>query len=212
MELRDNTPTRNILVEVDVQNDFVNGSLAVPGGEEVVNPLNHLARAVRRTMGQVALTRDWHPDQTPHFDTWPVHCVADTDGAAFHPTLEIEEGDIVLSKGMGQTDGYSGMEGIAEDGTTLESLIDPAGRWENVRVFIGGLATDYCDKATAIGAAERFKDYANVQIFALSDAMRAVDIQPGDGDAAVAEMAAAGVKIITVEDALNLIDTDRLER
>ena len=101
--------TRHLLVAVDVQNDFIDGSLAVKGGIDVVAPLNTLAHAVRRDLGRVAFTRDWHPAATPHFDTWPVHCVADTDGAAFHPDLQLKEGDVVLNKGMGQTDGYSGI-------------------------------------------------------------------------------------------------------
>lgn len=212
MELRDHIPTRNILVAVDVQNDFISGSLAVKDGEQVVEPINQVARAVRQNMGRVAFTRDWHPSKTPHFDKWPVHCVAKTEGAAFHPDLEVLDGDVIISKGMGQTDGYSGTEGVSGKGETLESMIDPGYNWENVRVYIGGLATDYCVKATAIGIACRFGNRTNVEIYTMSDAIKAVNINPTDEAKALAEMQSVGVQIITVEDALAQIDHSRLER
>ena len=204
--------TRHLLVAVDVQNDFIDGSLAVKGGIDVVAPLNTLAYAVRRDLGRVAFTRDWHPAATPHFDTWPVHCVADTDGAAFHPDLQVKEGDVVLNKGMGQTDGYSGIEGVADDGTTLETMIEPVHRDEKVRIFVGGLATDYCVKATAVDLARRYKGLDNVSICLVTDAIRAVNLQPNDGTEAVEAMADAGVHIIILQDALTLIDVTRLER
>ena len=204
--------TRHLLVAVDVQNDFIDGSLAVANGIDVVAPLNTLAHAVRRDLGRVAFTRDWHPAATPHFDTWPVHCVADTDGAAFHPDLQVKEGDVVLNKGMGQTDGYSGIEGVADDGTTLETMIEPVHRDEKVRIFVGGLATDYCVKATAVDLARRYKGLDNVSICLVTDAIRAVNLQPNDGTEAVEAMADAGVHIINLTDALALVDTNRLER
>lgn len=211
MKTHETSSTRNVLVAVDVQNDFVNGSLAVAGGEQVIDPINQLAEATRASVGRVAFTRDWHPATTPHFDAWPVHCVAGTDGAEFHPELNIEPADVILSKGMGQTDGYSGMEGVSDDGQTIDTFVAPQEN-EKVRVFIGGLATDYCVKATAIGAADRFAAFPNVEIHAISDAMRAVNIQPNDGIDAIAEMAAAGVHITSLADALELIDANRLER
>ena len=204
--------TRHLLVAVDVQNDFIDGSLAVKSGIDVVEPLNTLAHAVRRDLGRVAFTRDWHPAATPHFDTWPVHCVADTDGAAFHPDLQLKEGDVVLNKGMGQTDGYSGIEGVADDGTTLETMIEPVHRDEKVRIFVGGLATDYCVKATSVDLARRYKGLDNVSICLVTDAIRAVNLQPNDGTEAVEAMADAGVHIINLTDALALVDTNRLER
>ncbi|HMQ97049.1 MAG TPA: isochorismatase family protein [Candidatus Nanoperiomorbaceae bacterium] len=204
--------TRHLLIAVDVQNDFVDGSLAVKDGIDVVAPLNTLAHAVRRDLGRVAFTRDWHPDTTPHFDQWPVHCVAETDGAAFQPNLQVKEGDVILNKGTGQTDGYSGAEGVSDDGTTLETLIEPVHRDERVRVFVGGLATDYCVKATAIDLARRYTGLENVSICVITDAMRAVNIQPNDGQEAVEAMADAGVHIINLDDALKMIDETRLER
>lgn len=202
--------TRNVLIAVDIQNDFITGSLAVKDGEQVVEPINQVARAVRQNLGQVAFTRDWHPAATPHFDIWPVHCVAETEGAAFHPDLKIETSDIVLDKGTGQTDGYSGVEGVAPDGTTLEKLITPQN--EKVAVFIGGLATDYCVKATAIDIAKAFEADARVNVYALYDAMQAVNIDPVDGPKALKTMKNANVKMITVKQALAMIDQTRLER
>ncbi len=137
---------------------------------------------------------------------------AETNGAAFQPDLQIKEGDIILNKGTGQTDGYSGVEGVSDDGTTLETLIEPVHRDERVRVFVGGLATDYCVKATAIDLARRYTGLENVSICVITDAMRAVNIQPNDGQEAVEAMADAGVHIINLNDALKMIDETRLER
>ncbi|MEO8691352.1 MAG: isochorismatase family protein [Candidatus Saccharimonas sp.] len=205
--------TRNILIAVDVQKDFIDGSLAVEGGREVVQPINRVAEQVRKSLGQVAFTRDWHPTRTPHFDSWPVHCVAGTEGADFDSTLEVVIGDVVLDKGTGQTDGYSGAEAIGPNGGSLEDLIDPANRQERVRVFIGGLATDYCVKATAIDLAAQFNEDKHVELFALREAMRAVNANgPNDEIEALFAMRDAGVKIITIEDALTMIDENRLER
>ncbi len=204
--------TRHLLVAVDVQNDFIDGTLAVKDGIDIVAPINTLAHAVRRDLGRVAFTRDWHPAITPHFEQWPVHCVAGTDGAALHPDLQVQTGDVILNKGMGQTDGYSGTEAVADDGTTLEQLILPVDRREQVRVFIGGLATDFCVKATAVGIAEIFRDYDNVKIDLVTDAVRGVNLQAGDDIAAVKAMADAGVNIINLADALALVDENRLEQ
>ena len=209
MEIRDHIPTRNILVGVDLQNDFISGSLAVRGGENVINPINEVARAVRQSMGQVAFTRDWHPSETPHFDKWPVHCVADTDGAAFHPDLEVLKNDIIISKGMGQTDGYSGMEGISESGETLESIIDTGGRWEDANVFIGGLATDFCVESTAIDLAERFLRYRNVNFYGISDAMKPVDLHRGDGKMSIQFMKKVGIAMVNSAKAIQIIENSK---
>ncbi len=196
---------RNILVRVDVQNDFINGSLAVTEGEQVVEPLNEVAVAVRGSGGQVVDTRDWHPEQTPHFDAWPVHCVAGTEGAELHPALQVEASDILLSKGMEQTDGYSGWEGTAPQGQTLETIIEPRSREEKVRVFIGGLATDYCVKATALDIAERFGDDERIRLYMLRDAIRAVNLEPSDERRALGAMQAAKYFAISSQEAIRMI-------
>lgn len=199
-------PTRNILVAVDVQNDFIEGSLAVTEGEQVVQPINDVATAVRNTGGTTVFTRDWHPATTPHFDNWPVHCVAGSDGAAFHPALDIQPNDTIISKGTGQSDGYSGWEGFSDDGTNLETLITPRERYEKVRVFIGGLATDYCVKATAIDIAEHFSDDDRVRVYLLRDAIRAVGLAPHDEADALAMITAAQVAAIDTVQAQRLIE------
>lgn len=206
------TKTHNILIAVDVQNDFVSGSLAVDGGEQVIDPINQLAAAVRAGLGRVALTRDWHPAETPHFENWPVHCVAGSEGAEFAPGLDIQPEDMILSKGMGQTDGYSGIEAVGDSGATLEHLIENRQqRLHRVRLFIGGLATDYCVKATALDLAERFSGDLSIDIYGVTSAMRAVNLQPTDGDAALAAMAEAGVQMLDLESALNIINDSDME-
>jgi len=192
--------TRNVLIAVDVQNDFIDGSLAVNEAEQIVAPANEFADVVRSTDdGIVIYTRDWHPAETPHFDTWPVHCVQDTQGAEFHPALDVHEEDIVLSKGMGQTDGYSGMEGVGPGGETLETILEPRGA-ETVRGFFLGIATDYCVKSTVIDAAERFKDDPRVQTYLIRDLIRAVNAQPDDEAEALAAMEAAGAVALTIQE------------
>lgn len=197
---------RNILVAVDVQNDFITGSLAVNEGEQVVAPINAVAEAVRTTNGTALFTRDWHPAATPHFEAWPVHCVAGTEGAEFHPELAVTKEDIVISKGTEQTDGYSGWEGMSDDGQTLETIITPQTPEEKVRVFVGGLATDYCVKATAIDIATRFKDDKRVSLYLLRDAIRAVGIHETDEDEALAALEAAHIQALSTHEALALIE------
>ena len=192
---------RDVLVRVDVQNDFVSGSLRVPRGAEVVRPLNDVARLVRENGGTVVDTRDWHPRQTPHFDKWPVHCVQHTHGADFHPGLERRCGDIVLSKGMKQTDGYSGAEGIElGSGRTLESLIRPMKNDERSRVMLGGLATDYCVRATMLDITRMFRRDRRVTTFLIRDAVRGVNMSPGDELRALREMEAAGAIALTSDE------------
>ena len=198
--MSEQTRNRNIILAVDVQNDFINGSLAVPAGENVVEPLNNLTEAARVAGDTVVFTRDWHPETTPHFDTWPVHCVQGTEGASFYPALDIDSGDIIISKGMGQTDGYSGVEGVSDDGITLEVLVAPKSPAEKVRVFIGGLATDYCVKATALDLAHHFADEPRVELFLIRDAVRAVKLQQDDERKALDAMEAAHIAALTSDE------------
>lgn len=198
---------RAVLVIVDVQNDFVDGSLAVPGGAEVIPPLNKAAEYVRRNGGDVVLTRDWHPKETPHFGpgAWPVHCVAKTGGAAFHRDLAVSPDDIIISKGMGETDGYSGFEGQTDDGQTLEQILSPRTSHERVVGLIGGLAIDYCVKSTVVDGATAFANDPRVRIFALIDASRAVNLKPTDEADALAEMEAAGAELTNTQTIINEI-------
>lgn len=202
-----NTPTkfdRVVAIGVDMQNDFCpGGALAVTEGDQVVEPFNRAAQWVRDQGGEVIFTRDWHPANTAHFDQWPPHCVAGTPGAKFRDGLEVLPDDIVVSKGTGASeDAYSGFEGKDAQGRNLAEIIF-AGKKEKVAVVIGGLATDYCVKSTALDAVEiakRASEEAQNAVFILEDAVRAVKLQPEDGEIAIRNMQAAGVKIITSEE------------
>lgn len=185
------------LIIVDVQNDFCpGGSLPVAEGDQVVPVLNEYARRFAEAGLPVVLTRDWHPHHTRHFTTgggvWPPHCIQRTHGAAFHPDLNIPAGSILVSKGMDpDSDCYSGFDAITEDGCILEDVLKQLGVR---RVFVGGLATDYCVRHTALDARGR-----NLDVVLLVDAMRGVDIQPGDSTRALDELTAAGASQTTLD-------------
>jgi nicotinamidase/pyrazinamidase len=186
------------LVVVDVQNDFAdpNGNLYVKGGEHVVPVINAEIARARSAGARVAYTADWHPETTPHFSKdggiWPVHCVGDTWGAAFHPNL-IVDGPVVR-KGTGGEDGYSGfsMKDPESDVVTETGLRDQLERWGIRRIAVCGLATDYCVKATALdGVGYGF------EVTLLEDGVGAVDLEAGDGERAIAEMKDAGCRIVS---------------
>lgn len=193
---------RIVTINVDVQNDFCpGGALAVEHGDEVIAPLNELNRFTREHGGTVVATGDQHPEYTPHFIKWPVHCVAGTEGAALHEGLSIEPGDVIIDKGMGQDDGYSGFEGVARDGRTLEAIVRPEGR-ERVAVLIGGLATDYCVLNTTRDALAIDPGDGEITVLAVRDAMRAVNVNPEDGEMALREMAIRGALVVESVDVL----------
>lgn len=186
------------LVVVDVQNDFCpGGALAVPDGDSVVPVLNRYAERFAAQGAAVFASRDWHPPRTKHFaaygGVWPPHCVQGTPGAALHPALVLPALTQVVSKGMDpEEDAYSCFQARAEQGGEFASLL--AGRGIQ-RLFVGGLATDYCVKATALDALR-----AGLTVVLLQDAVRAVDVKPGDGARALAELAAAGAASARLEE------------
>jgi nicotinamidase/pyrazinamidase len=143
----------------------------------------------------VVYTADWHPESTPHFakdgGVWPVHCVGDTWGAAFHPNL-IVDGPVVR-KGTGGEDGYSGfsMRDPESGEVSPTGLASQLERWGIAKVVVCGLATDYCVKATALDGIS-----AGYEVVVLTDAIRPVNLEPGDGSQALAEMAAAGCHLV----------------
>ena len=194
-----------IFVGVDPQNDFIDGSLAVAEAEQIIEPINSIADEIRKHDGTVVFTRDWHPEKTPHFDKWPVHCVANTRGAKFHEDLNIQPDDIIINKGTGQTDGYSGWEGKSETNETLESIITPKTPHEKVKVLLGGLATDFCVEYTARDIAKHFKDDMRVTIYLLIDAIRAVGLTPTAEEEALSAMKEAGILAISTEEAKKMI-------
>jgi nicotinamidase/pyrazinamidase len=181
------------LLIVDVQNDFCpGGALAVEEGDRVVGPLNGLAER----FDLVVATRDWHPPDHGSFrgvevdpaewrgadppSIWPVHCVQGTRGADLHPDLDRSSIDIVLDKGMDRfSQGYSAFQdsGLAE--LLEERGVD--------HLYVGGLATDYCVKNSVLDARR-----LGFEVTVVEDAVRAVNVRPGDGERAIEEMRAAG--------------------
>ena len=186
------------LIVVDVQNDFCpGGSLAVPGGDAVVPVLNAYMERAHAAGVPVFASRDWHPAHTLHFQAeggpWPPHCVQGTHGAEFHPDLRLPEGATVVSKGMSERDeGYSAMEALTPEGRSLADILRERGV---TRVYVGGLATDYCVRATVLDARK-----AGLDTYVLVDASRPVDVAPGDGERALKEMLAAGAKPETLDE------------
>lgn len=173
------------LIVVDVQNDFLpGGSLAVAGGARVLAPIN----ALMPRFPTVYATRDWHPPEHRYFSRyggpWPDHCIAGTPGADFDRHLQREHIDVIISKGvLPDTDGYSGFAA-----TPLESELRER---KVARVFVCGLATDYCVKATALDARR-----LGFPTFVITDAIAAVNVEAGDDARALDELREAGVTLI----------------
>ena len=186
------------LVVVDVQNDFADpeGSLAVAGAPEAIPFINRAVARAEHAGATVVYTRDWHPESTPHFrkdgGTWPVHCVADSWGAQFHPDLVVADDAVFTTKGTGGEDGYSGFSMRRPEGgdpipTGLETQLRESGI---ERIVLAGLATDYCVKETGLDALR-----LGFEVTVLGDGVRSVDLRPGDGDAALAELRRAGAEV-----------------
>ena len=190
--------SRVALVVVDLQNDFADptGSLYVRGGESVVSVINAEIEAARAAGALVVYTQDWHPASTPHFardgGIWPVHCVQGTWGAGFHPDLVLLPEAPVVRKGSGGEDGYSGFSvrdpRSGEAGPTeLADLLRARG---GERVVVVGLATDYCVKETGLDGVR-----LGFAVTVRTSAIRAVDLQPGDGERALEALAEAGAEL-----------------
>ena len=169
---------------VDVQNDFCpGGALAVSNGDRIIPIINDLIEK----FSLVAASKDWHPEKSAHFDKWPLHCVQNQNGAEFHPELKSTSINRVFFKGTGgKDDGYSAFEATNEN---LEKYLKDAGVTE---LYVTGLATDYCVKASAIDASKR-----GFITYVVTDAIAAVNVNPGDGDKALEEMKNAGVRLIS---------------
>lgn len=177
---------RDALLLVDVQNDFCpGGALPVADGDTVVPVLNRWIAAARQGGAKVYASRDWHPTNHLSFAArgglWPPHCVQNSRGAAFHPDLELPADTVVVTKAdTPDHEAYS-----AFDSGELASQLRAA----NIqRLWVGGLATDYCVKASVLDAAQ----LPGLEVHVITDAIRAVDASPGDGNAALDAMQAAG--------------------
>jgi nicotinamidase/pyrazinamidase len=188
-------PSKDALIVVDVQNDFCpGGALAVKDGDQVIPALNRHIDKFTKAGLPIFATRDWHPAKTTHFNTsggpWPPHCIQGSKGAEFHPDLKLPPDTVIVSAGMGSDeDGYSGFLGIDDRGQKLADLL----RQRRVeRIFVGGLATDYCVKHTVL---EGLKE--GLKVVLLVDSVRGVNLKPGDSESAIEEMLHAGAVIAT---------------
>ena len=174
------------LLIIDFQNDFTSGgALEVPDGDAIAEPVTRLANR----LDTVVATRDWHPPDHASFETeggpWPVHCVRGTHGAELHPAMRDVALDAIVDVGVERDDeGYSGFEK-----SKLSDLLHEAGVDE---VVVVGLATDYCVRASAIDACREGFDTT-----VATDAIRAVEVSPGDGERALEDMTRAGAKLAT---------------
>jgi nicotinamidase/pyrazinamidase len=175
------------LVIIDVQNDFCpGGALAASNGDKIVPVINSL---MDRFEVNVA-SRDWHPTHSEHFDKWPIHCVAGSKGAEFHPDLDQSKMQKVFSKGTeNKDDGYSAFEATNED------LMSYLKKYNISDVYCCGLTTEYCVKETAMDSLKNgFRTYVII------DAVAPVEQNTGDSENAIAEMKQSGVKFINSSD------------
>ena len=178
---------------VDVQNDFCpGGALAVRDGDAVIAPLNRCAAQFIRAGALVLATRDWHPPDHCSFreqgGPWPIHCVRGTTGAAFHPALRLPAAAIVISKAESpKEESYS----FFGEPDLKQPLVERGIR----RLFIGGLATDYCVKWTSLDAAE-----FGFQVRVVRDGCLGVDLRQGDSERAFKELESSGIELIAQTD------------
>jgi nicotinamidase/pyrazinamidase len=186
------------LLVVDVQNDFMpGGALGIRHGDEILAPINRLIDRCSAAGLPVLLTRDWHPPDHCSFAAqggpWPEHCVAGSPGARFVAQLHVPAGALLVSKATQRNEeAYSAFHGTG--------LAEDLRRQAIRRVFIAGLATDYCVRASTADARR-----AGFDVVVLTDAIRAVDAQPGDAERAIEEMTTAGAAMITSSDLLDLM-------
>jgi len=179
--------SKDALIIVDVQRDFCSGgALPVPEGEKIIPVLNKYIEKFSEAGALIVATRDWHPPNhvsfKNHGGAWPPHCIQETPGADFHPELKLpREVKIVSKASLADKEAYSGF-----DGTDLERELKNAGIQ---RVFVGGLATDYCVKSTVLDALS-----LGFETVLLLDAIKGVDVNPGDSERAINEMLERGAK------------------
>lgn len=184
---------KTALILVDPQKDFLpGGALAVPGGDEILEPVNRLVEHSERRGHPVFLTRDWHPADHSSFTEnggpWPPHCIADTPGAEFHSGLNIPGAAAIVSKATSaDVDAYSGFQGT--------DLSDRLRKLGVSRLIIAGLATDYCVKNTVLDGLQ-----LGFSVTVIRDGIRAVNVDAGDEAAALEEMTAAGATFFNLSD------------
>ncbi len=183
-------PSATALLLVDIQNDFcAGGALAVAEADQIIPIVNRLIPKFQT----IVATQDWHPlnhsSFKEHGGPWPPHCVQHSRGAELHPGLDAATIAFRVRKGaLPERDDYSEFEGVDDGGAKLDGLLESRGV---ETVYVVGLATDYCVKATVLDALAN-----GYKVFVFEDGVKAVNVAPGDGDRAIEEMAAAGAHII----------------
>ncbi|MDD4954868.1 MAG: isochorismatase family protein [Candidatus Omnitrophica bacterium] len=180
----------------DVQNDFCpGGSLAVSACTEIIAPLNRYIKLFSSNGFVVFVSRDWHPKKTKHFKAfggkWPAHCVQQTKGAKFYPGLKLGKNVFLLSKGMDPgKDSYSAFDAFDANGRSFLKILN---KLRVKELYLGGLATDYCIKQTAIDAINN-----NFKVYLLIDAIRGIN--PFDSEMAVKSVMSKGAKLAIFEE------------
>ena len=186
--------TASALLIIDVQNDFCpGGSLPVREGDRVVPVLNRYIELFREWKLPIFASRDWHPATTSHFrdfgGIWPAHCVQGSQGARFHRDLALPEETIVISKGLDPNrDDYSAFQAATESGMTFPAQLEAMAI---NKLYVGGLATDYCVKESVLDGLRH-----GLEMILLEDAVRGVDLNPGDSAKAIEEMVRAGAVLM----------------
>ena len=187
--------SKSAVLVVDVQNDFCpGGSLAVKDGDKIIPYLNMIIAKARLADQDVIFTRDWHPRKTKHFaefgGVWPVHCVQNTLGSDFHRVLDVRlEEDTFIYKGMDpEKDAFSGFDGGVSDHRPLNDILKAR---KIQHLTIGGLATDYCVKATVLDALK-----LGYRVTVPKLCIAAVNLNPLDCQTAILEMSKAGAMIL----------------
>lgn len=186
------------LLVSDIQIDFCpGGSLAVTGGDEIVARVNRYIQIFARMGLTIFATRDWHPRETTHFSRfggqWPIHCVQGSRGAEFHPALRLPPQAVIVSKGDDpHRDDYSPFQVTDAGGVTFIDRLRQSGV---THLYLCGLATDYCVRWTALDALR-----AGFRVTVLADAVRGVELIPGDSQRALEEIVAAGGEMANLED------------
>lgn len=186
------------LLVVDMQKDFCpGGRLPVKDCLGIIENINKYLVKFKERNYPIFASRDWHPSETSHFKEhggkWPEHCIQDTEGAEFHPELRLPEDVIIISKGVSKDkDSYSAFEGHSKNHKSLEALLKEMGIRE---LYVCGVATDYCVKSSSLDALG-----LGLKVYLLMDAIKGVDVNPGDSQRALDEMLKSGVVKLTLRD------------
>jgi len=189
---------KKALIIVDVQNDFCpGGALPVPEGDRVVPVFNRYIELFNAWGLPIYATRDWHPEKTIHFKEfggpWPPHCLQGTKGAEFHPGLKLPRDTVIISAGdTFEDEGYSAFEGHDEEGKSFIEVLRAAAI---EHLFVGGLATDYCVRATVLDALKN-----GFKVTLLIDAIKGIDVNEGDSRRAIVEMMDKGAGMNTFDE------------